>query len=67
MSQKYDMEVSVQKAIYSMFTIHLAFIFCVYDIYQWVFIINAGACILFLARYFLLFQTEFKKKIKLQR
>lgn len=32
-----------------MFTIHLALIFRAYGMYQWDFIINAGACILFLA------------------
>jgi len=40
------MEVCVQKAIYSMFTIHLALIFRVYEIHQSDFMINTGACIL---------------------
>lgn len=42
------MEVFVQKATYSVFTIHLALIFHVYEMYQHDFTLNVHACILFL-------------------
>lgn len=49
---------SGQTAIYSVFTIYLELIFHVYEMHQCDFISNAGACILFLAEVFLLFQTK---------
>lgn len=53
------MEVSVQKAIYSVFTIDVALFFCVYEIYQLDFIINAGACISVLAEVFFCYFKQF--------
>lgn len=46
------MEAFVQKATYSVFTIHLALIFHVYEMYRCDFILNVCACILFLAEAF---------------
>lgn len=54
----------MQKAIYSVFTIDLALYFCVYEIYQLDFSINAGACISVLAEVFFVISSNFKKYYK---